>query len=116
ERTGRFAVRQPPHPPRLGWISYGKARVPDGWLDVDGLPEASGRHRRGSARRYARTTTTAATSTVTPRGRPLLPTAARVWRPASPRTSIRRSDAPLITEGWSVKSLVQLTNPVTWAT
>src|SRR5206468_2430390 len=47
------------------------------------------------------TTTTAAISTVTPRGSAFVPTAARVCLPASPSTSTRRSEAALITVGWS---------------
>jgi hypothetical protein len=39
-------------------------------------------------------------------------TAARVWVPLSPNTSLIKSDAPLITFGCSIKSSVELTKPV----
>src|SRR5579863_5957058 len=55
--------------------------------------------------------TTASTSTATPSGSEGTPTAARAWRPASPNTSTNRSEAPLTTLGWSVKSADELTKP-----
>src|SRR5919106_508868 len=58
----------------------------------------------------------ASTSTGTPRGRAATPTAARAWRPASPKTSPNSSLAALTTLGWSVKSGVLATNPVTLTT
>ena len=39
-------------------------------------------------------------------------TAALVCIPASPKTDAIRSDAPLITLGWSINSSVELTKPV----
>ena len=39
-------------------------------------------------------------------------TAALACMPLSPNTEAIRSEAPLITLGWSVKSSVELTNPV----
>ena len=39
-------------------------------------------------------------------------TAALVCIPISPNTAAIMSDAPLITFGWSIKSSVELTNPV----
>jgi len=39
-------------------------------------------------------------------------TAALVCIPASPKTETNKSDAPLITFGCSIKSSVELTNPV----
>ena len=39
-------------------------------------------------------------------------TAALVCIPASPKTEAIKSEAPLITFGWSVKLSVELTNPV----
>jgi hypothetical protein len=39
-------------------------------------------------------------------------TAARVWVPLSPKTSLIKSEAPLITLGCSIKSLVEFTKPV----
>ncbi len=39
-------------------------------------------------------------------------TAALACMPASPNTEAIRSEAPLIILGWSVKSSVELTNPV----
>ena len=45
------------------------------------------------------------------------PTAARAWRPtSSPRTAHTRSEAPLITLGWSPNSGVQLTKPLSLTT
>ena len=49
------------------------------------------------------------TSTAAPAGRLATPMAARAWRPCSPNTSTRRSEAPLITLGASRKSGVQRT-------
>ena len=43
-------------------------------------------------------------------------TAERAWRPASPKISTSRSEAPLTTLGCSVKSGVQLTKPVSLTT
>src|SRR5690606_17973550 len=51
------------------------------------------------------------TSTAAPRGSSATPTAARAWRPRSPRTSTRRSEAPLITFGWPVKPGAEATKP-----
>ena len=55
-------------------------------------------------------------STATPSGRLAADTADRACRPASPNAATRKSDAPLITFGWSVKSAVELTNPVSLTT
>ena len=54
----------------------------------------------------------ASTSTATPKGKLLVLTAARVCVPFLPNTSLIKSDAPLITLGCSIKSSVELTNPV----
>src|SRR3546814_1134870 len=60
--------------------------------------------------------TTASTSTATPAGRPAAETAARECLPLSPNTSTMRSEAPFTTFGWSVKSPVELTKPVSFTT
>src|SRR5690606_16109482 len=57
----------------------------------------------------ARTWTIISNSTAAPRGRVLTPTAARAWRPASPNSSPKSSEAPLMTWGCWVKSSVLLT-------
>src|SRR6266849_3308275 len=57
------------------------------------------------------TSTIISISTEMPSGSELMPTAERAWRPASPNAATSRSDAPLMTFGWSVKSGVQLTMP-----
>ena len=44
------------------------------------------------------------------------PIAERAWRPRSPKTSTIRSEAPLMTFGWSVKSGAELTKPVSFTT
>ena len=54
----------------------------------------------------------ASTSTATPKGKLLVLTAARVCVPLSSKTSFIKSEAPLITLGCSIKSSVELTNPV----
>ena len=53
----------------------------------------------GMDRRHQRTSTISSTSTGEPRGSSATPTAERAWIPASPSTSPRNSDAPLITPG-----------------
>ena len=58
----------------------------------------------------------ASISTATPRGRAAALTAARAWRPLSPNTSTIRSEQPLTTSGWSVKSGVDATKPVSFTT
>lgn len=55
------------------------------------------------------TRTDICTSTNALRGSALTPTAARTWRPASPKTCTSRSDAPLITAGESGKPATALT-------
>ena len=54
----------------------------------------------------------ASTSTETPSGKLFVLTAALVWVPASPKIEAIKSEAPFITLGWSIKSSVELTNPV----
>ena len=51
------------------------------------------------------------TSTATLRGNDPEPTAERACLPFSPRTSTRRSEAPLTTLGWSAKSATAFTKP-----
>src|SRR5579883_3574264 len=61
--------------------------------------------------RAQRTSKIASTSTATLAGSTLTPTAARAWRPASPKTSTMRFDAPFTTCGCCVKSSTELTKP-----
>ena len=56
-----------------------------------------------------RTETTIWSSTMALRGRAVTPMAARAWRPASPKTSTSKSDAPLITWGESGNPAMVLT-------
>ena len=54
----------------------------------------------------------ASTSTETPSGKLLVLTAALACTPISPNIEAIKSDAPLITLGWSVKVSVEFTKPV----
>ena len=56
----------------------------------------------------------ASISTENPSGREFTPTAARAWTPFSPNTFFIRSEQPFMTKGCWVKSIVQLTNPVSF--
>src|SRR5262245_7532347 len=58
----------------------------------------------------------ASISTGMPLGSDPIPTAERACRPFSPNTSINRSEQPLMTNGWSSKSVVALTIPRTLTT
>ena len=50
-------------------------------------------------------------SVVAPRGSPLVETATRTWRPASPSAATRKSEAPFITLGLSWNPFILFTNP-----
>src|SRR5690606_35728499 len=87
----------------------------------DGRMEEGRRQRNGAGWGAARgghhaTWNTASISTATPSGRAGAETAARAWRPASPKTATMRSEQPLITLGWSVKSGVEFTKPPSFTT
>jgi hypothetical protein len=56
-----------------------------------------------------RTATTIWISTIACRGRAATPIAARAWRPYSPKTSTKRSEAPLMTFGESANPGMQFT-------
>ena len=65
---------------------------------------------------YSLTATIASISTEIWLGSMTLPTADRAWRPASPKTSMNRSEQPLITFGESLKSGTALTMPRSFTT
>ena len=56
--------------------------------------------------------TIAWTSTVEFLGRPFTATAARAWRPLSPKMVTKKSEAPLMTCGLSLNPAMAFTNPV----
>src|SRR5580658_2249758 len=62
------------------------------------------------------TATVTSISTAPPRGSAATPMADRVWRPASPKMAKRTRLAPSTTVGWSWKSGVEATYPVTVST
>src|SRR5574340_438055 len=108
-----------PQDPGVGAIQRHHSRVlgqhhGSAWRD---LPESGvgGMYQCHSAYfRHQRTSAISSTSTGAPRGSSATPTADRAWTPASPNTSPRNSDAPLITPGCPVKLGAEATKPTTF--
>ena len=92
-RLGRHANRSPREWKRCAsrsGMDPGRSRT---------RPHAETSLRQVGHRRHHRIWNTPSISTATPRGSEATPTAERACRPASPRTSTRKSEAPLITLG-----------------
>src|SRR5665213_1675694 len=95
---------------RIGAALRIRALVPGCGADIRRRarnPRDDGRFRHASSN-------IASTSQATLRGRDPAPTAARAWRPASPRTSTKRSEAPFATSGCCVNPGTAFTKAVTF--